>query len=138
VPHPPSLAGLFTVHMRERTSPALWWSFPHYSCCYKLSPLQGYGGGVPPLLPSPAGLITYSSTGECSSPTLQSSGCPALFAKCLVFFKCLFIIQFGVFSLFSVGGGQSVQRAMLIWPRVVCGSTTCHLAHLVAYFSQAG
>jgi hypothetical protein len=27
-------------------------------------------------------------------------------------------------SLFSPGGGQSVQGAMLIWPRVVCGSTT--------------
>jgi hypothetical protein len=28
-------------------------------------------------------------------------------------------------------GGQSVQCAMLIWPRVVCGSTACCLAHLV-------
>jgi hypothetical protein len=27
---------------------------------------------------------------------------------------------------------------MLIWPRVVCGSTMCHLAHLVVCFSQAG
>jgi hypothetical protein len=27
---------------------------------------------------------------------------------------------------------------MLICPRVVCGSTTCHLAHLVVRFFQAG
>jgi hypothetical protein len=54
------------------------------------------------------------------------------------FFRCLFIIQFG-FLFFSLGGGQSVQRAMLICPRVVCGSTTCHLfAYLVVCISQAG
>jgi hypothetical protein len=41
----------------------------------------------------------------------------------------LLIIQF--FFLFSLGGGQSAQGAMLIWPRVVCGSTTCCLGHLV-------
>jgi hypothetical protein len=42
------------------------------------------------------------------------------------------------FSLFSLGGGQSVQGAMLIWPRVICGSTMCCLAHLVICISQAG
>jgi hypothetical protein len=41
------------------------------------------------------------------------------------------IAYYSVFFLFSLGGGQSVQEAMLIWPRVVCGSTACHLAHLV-------
>jgi hypothetical protein len=39
-------------------------------------------------------------------------------------------IQFGFFSLFSLGGGQSVQG-------VVCGSTTCHLVHPVVCFSCA-
>jgi hypothetical protein len=43
----------------------------------------------------------------------------------------LLIIQ-GFFSLFSLGRGQSVQGAMLIWPRVVCGSTAYRLAHIVA------
>jgi hypothetical protein len=42
-----------------------------------------------------------------------------------------------VFSSFFPHGGHSVQGAMLIWPRVVCGSTTCHLAHLVVCFSWA-
>jgi hypothetical protein len=77
-------------------------SFPH-------SKLAGWGV---PLLPSSAGLFVYSSVGECPSPTLQSSGHPALFATCLFFFSCLFIIQF-----FPLGGGQSVQGAMLICPR---------------------
>jgi hypothetical protein len=41
----------------------------------------------------------------------------------------LLIIQF----FFPFDGGQSVQGAMLIWPRVVCGSTACRLAHLVVH-----
>jgi hypothetical protein len=41
-------------------------------------------------------------------------------------------------SLFSLDGGQSVQGAMLIWPRVVSGSTVCCLAHLVVCISGAG
>jgi hypothetical protein len=48
---------------------------------------------------------------------------------CVSFLLFLLIIQF--IFLFSLGGGWSVQGAMLIWPRVVCGSTTCHLTHLV-------
>jgi hypothetical protein len=51
------------------------------------------------------------------------------------FLLLLLIIQF--IFLFSLGGGWSVQGAMLIWLKVVCGSTACHLAHLVVCFSQA-
>jgi hypothetical protein len=54
-----------------------------------------------------------------------------------LFFLLLLFIQFGFFFSFSLGGGQSVQGAMLIWTRVVCGSTMCHLAHLVVCFSRA-
>jgi hypothetical protein len=55
------------------------------------------------------------------------------------FFSCLFIIQFVFFSFFSPWvGGRSIQGAMLIWPRVVCGSTTRCLAHLVVCISWAG
>jgi hypothetical protein len=51
---------------------------------------------------------------EFSSPSLQSSGCPALVVRCLFFSAaCLF----SFFFLFSLGGGQSVQGAMLICPR---------------------
>jgi hypothetical protein len=52
--------------------------------------------------------------------------CPLCYMS---FLLLLLIIQF--FSLFSLGGGQSVQGAMLTWPRVVCGSTAYRLAHLV-------
>jgi hypothetical protein len=68
-------------------------------------------GEVAPLLPSPAGLFIYSSNGECFSPTLQSSGGPALFATCLFFFNCLFIIQF-VFFLFFPWVGVSLSRGL--------------------------
>jgi hypothetical protein len=49
------------------------------------------------------------------------------------FLLLLLIIQF-----FSLGGGRSVQGTMLIWPRVVCGSTAYHLAHLVVCFFPSG
>jgi hypothetical protein len=41
-------------------------------------------------------------------------------------FLCVFIVLIAYYSvsLFSLGGGQSVQGAMLLWPRLVCGSTT--------------
>jgi hypothetical protein len=68
---------------------------------------------------------------DCTSPTLRGSGHPALFAKCLFFYSAACLL-FSVFFLFvPLGGGQSVQGVMLIWPKVVCGSTTCSLAHLV-------
>jgi hypothetical protein len=49
---------------------------------------------------------------------------------------CVFLLLFILF--FPWVGGQFVQGAMLIWPRVVYGSTACHLAHLVVCFSRAG
>jgi hypothetical protein len=42
------------------------------------------------------------------------------------------------FSLFTLHGGQSDLGAMLIWPRVVCGSAMCRLAHPGVCFFQAG
>jgi hypothetical protein len=98
-----------------------------HSHFYKIS-CSKVAGRVLPLLSSPASLFIYSSMRDCPSPSLRCSGCPAFFAMCL--FLLLFIIQFGFFSLFTLGGGQSVQGAMLIWPRVVCGSTVCHLAYM--------
>jgi hypothetical protein len=40
------------------------------------------------------------------------------------------LIAYYSVSLFSPGGGWSVQGAMLIWPRVVCGSTAVLLSSL--------
>jgi hypothetical protein len=59
--------------------------------------------------------------------------CPLCYVSFVVVYYSVWF-----FSLFSLGGGQSVQGAMLIWPRVVCGSTVCCLAHLVVCISLAG
>jgi hypothetical protein len=109
------------------------WAFPT-SCGVFLPPLlQAFpllvARQVPPLLlPSSTGLFIYSSMGDCLSLPLRHSGHPVLFTMCLF---CCCCLLFSFFFLFSLGGGQSDQGAMLIWPRVVCGSTACHLAHLV-------
>jgi hypothetical protein len=74
-------------------------------------------------------LVIYSS-GKDFPPPLFSAQCapPSL--------QHVFIalIAYYSVSLFSLSGGWSVQGAMLIWPRVVCGSTTYRLAHLVRFF----
>jgi hypothetical protein len=106
---------------------------PSSQHCYKLS-CSKVAGQVLPLLPSPASLFIYSSMRDCSSPLFSAQGTlPSLLHVFLLLL--LFIIQF--FPLFPWVGGQSVQGAMLICPRVVCGSTACHLAHLMVCFSQA-
>jgi hypothetical protein len=69
------------------------------------------------------------------SPPLWCSGHLALFATCLF---CCYCLLFSFIFLFSLGGVWSVQQAMLIWPRVVCGSTMCHLAHLVVCVFPSG
>jgi hypothetical protein len=86
---------------------------------------------VLPLLPSLACLLIYSSVRDCPSP-LQCSGHPALFATCLF----LLFIQF-FFFLFFPWVGVGLSRGYADLPRVVCGSTSCCLAHLVVCFSQA-
>jgi hypothetical protein len=54
---------------------------------------------------------------------------------CVFLFSSLFIIQF----FFLWGGVQSVQGAMLVYPRGGCGNAMCHLfAHLLVCVSQAG
>jgi hypothetical protein len=117
-------ACLFTAHTGSGSSPL--------SCGVFLPPLlpQAFpllvAQRVPPLLPSLAGLFIYSSVMDCPSPPLVLRVPRPL---CIVSFLLLLISQF--FFLFSLGGGWSVQGAMLIWPRVVCGSTACRLAHLV-------
>jgi hypothetical protein len=114
-------ACLFTVHMGSGSSPLSCGVF------LPLPLLQAFlllfAGRVSPLLPFPAGLLW-----GISPPPLRRSGHLALFANCLF---CCYCLLFSFFFLFSLGGGRSVQGAMLIWPRVVCGSTAYCLAHLV-------
>jgi hypothetical protein len=71
----------------------------------------------------PPGLFIYSP-GKDSLPPIFGTQCapPS--------FPCIFIVLIAYYSvfLFSPGGGQSVQGVMLLWPRVVCGSTAVPLS----------
>jgi hypothetical protein len=131
--HPLSQAIVFIYSSRGKWhfSPLLW-SFPP-TATFTSFPAPGCGR-VPPLLPSLASLFTYSSMRDCPSPLLSAQGtCPLCYMSFLFPAVCL------LFSLFfSLGGSWCVQGATLIWPRFVCGSTACRLAHLVVCFSQAG
>jgi hypothetical protein len=117
--HPHSQACVFIYSSRGK------WVFP-LSCGVLVPPplLQAFllliAGCVPPLLPSPAWLVR-----DFPFPPFSTQGDPP--SLLCVFFV---VVYYSV-SLFSLGGGRSVQEAMLIWPRIVCGSTACRLAHLV-------
>jgi hypothetical protein len=79
--------------------------------------------------PASLSLFIYSSGKDSPPPLFRAQGAPPSL-------PCVFTVLIAYYSicLFSLGGGQSVQRAMLIWPRVVCGSTAYCLAHLVHVF----
>jgi hypothetical protein len=117
-------ACLFTIHMGSGSSPLSCGVFLPLPLS-QASPLL-IAGCVPPLLPSPAQLVYLQfCEGFPSSPLALSAPHPL----CNV--SLLFLLLITQFLFFSLGGGQSVQGAMLIWPRVVCWSTVYHLAHLV-------
>jgi hypothetical protein len=129
---PTHLLQLLSVLHEEWPSPSLQWRFPTRQSSYKPSPLQGFWVGA--TAPAFSGWLIYSSPEGLSLLSSLELRAPALFATSFFFFflfSCFFIIQFFFLLFFPLGEGQSVQGAMLIWPRVVCGSTTYHLAHLV-------
>jgi hypothetical protein len=71
--------------------------------------------------------------GKCPSP-LSGAQSTLPFLPC-VFFPFAYLW----FFFFLESRGQSVQGTMLLYPRVVCGDTTCSLfAHLLVCISQAG
>jgi hypothetical protein len=105
--------------------PPLLWSFPP-SATLTSFPAPGCWARAPaPAGASPAspGLFIYSS-GKDSLPLICAAQCapPS--------FPCVFIILITYYSvsLFSLGGGRSAQEAMLLWSRVVCGSTAVPLS----------
>jgi hypothetical protein len=82
--------------------------------------------GASPVRP---GLFIYSS-GKDSPSLLFSIQCaPSSLQRVFIV-----LIAYYSVSLFSLGWSWSVQGAMLFLPRVVCGSTTYRLAHLVRVF----
>jgi hypothetical protein len=69
-------------------------------------------------LSSPPSLFIYSPRKDSLPPTFSTQGAPPSFLH--VFIP---LIAYYSVSLFSLDGGQSVKGAMLLWPRIVCGST---------------
>jgi hypothetical protein len=119
--HPLSLTCMFVYSSHGRwVFPPLLWSFPpsatlisfptHGCWAHALAPT-----GASPPRPS---LFIYSP-GKDSPPLLfgAESAPPSLPHVFIV------LIAYYSVSLFSPGGGLSVQGAMMFWPRVVCGST---------------
>jgi hypothetical protein len=105
--------------------------FSSHHCFYKLSHSWLLGVCRCSCLLGPVCLFTVPWGIAPPPASVLRTPCPLCYVSVLL----LFIIQ--VFFFF-LGGGQSVQGAMLIWPRVVCGSTTCRLAHLVVCVFPSG
>jgi hypothetical protein len=138
-PFPSTLVEV-TLHLLSQASMFIYssrgkWVLP-LSCDVFLPPLllQAFlllaAGHVLPLPSSPArsGLFIYSSMRDSPPPSLALRA-PHL----LCYVSLLLLLLITQFFFFSLGGGWSVQGAMLIWPRIVCGSTMYCLAHLVVH-----
>jgi hypothetical protein len=124
--HPLSHAGVFIYSSLGSGSSPLSCGVFLPRCFYKLSHswLLGACPCSCPLQPGPPCLFTV--LWGILLPPLWRSGHPTLFAMCLYCSYCLLLS----FSFYP--GWRSVcPGAMLIWLRVVCGSTTYCLAHLV-------
>jgi hypothetical protein len=96
-------------------SPSLQWRVPYFSCCYKPSPLQTHlGKWCHTHLLWPAYLFTVHVQ-SAPPPLSGAQGVPPSMLH--FFFISAACLLFRVFFFFSLGRGQSVQRAMLICPR---------------------
>jgi hypothetical protein len=132
----PSTLGEVTLHLLSQACvfiysshgkwvfPPLLWSFPP-TTTFTIFPTPGCWAC--PTTPASSGQLAYLQfcEGFPLSP-LWHSGHPTLFATCLFCCYCLLFRFFFFFPWVRV-----CQGAMLIWPRVVCGSTMSCLAHLV-------
>jgi hypothetical protein len=114
-------AAMFVYSSRGKwVFPPLLWSFPP-SATLTSFPAPGCWVCVPaPTRGSPACLAClFTVPGRIPFP--QSSALRAPHPLSCVSY--LFLLLITQFLFFSLGGGQSVQGAMLLWPRLVCGST---------------
>jgi hypothetical protein len=119
--HPLSLAGVFVYSShRKWVFPPLLWSFPPSATLTCFSAPGCWARASAPAGASPArpGLFIYI-TGRESPPLLfGAQGAPPSLLRVFIV-----LIAYYSVSLFSTGWGGSVQGAMLLWLRVVCGST---------------
>jgi hypothetical protein len=119
-------AGVFIYSSRGRwVFPSLLWSFPPSSTLTSFPTPSCWA-----CTPTPAGaslarpsLFIYSSVKDSPPPLFGSQCAPPSFPG----FFIVLIAYYSV-SLFSPGGGWSVQEAMQFWPRLVCGSTAVLLS----------
>jgi hypothetical protein len=118
----PSPAGLFIYSSRGK------WVFPPLLCSFP--PTATFTSFPAPGCWACAAAPAFSSQLVRISPS-PSSALRVSRPLCYVSFLLLLLIIQVFFLFFYLGRGWSVQGAMLIWPRIVCGSTTYHLAHLV-------
>jgi hypothetical protein len=117
--HPLSQACVFIYSSCGRwVFPPLLWSFPP-SATFTSFPAPGCWADAT----APAFSSRFVVRDFPSHPSAFRAPHPLCYVS---FLLLLLIIQF--FSLFSLGVGRSVQGAMLIWPRVVCGSTAVPLS----------
>jgi hypothetical protein len=100
--------------------PPLQREFSSLCHCHKLS--RSWLPGAHPRshqrLSGLPGLFIYSPRKDSLPPIFGAQCAPPSFL-CVLFV----LIAYYSNSLFSQGGGQSVQWPMLLWPRLVCGST---------------
>jgi hypothetical protein len=120
-------ACLFTVHVGSESSPLSCGVFSH-RYFYKLS----YSWLLDVCCCSC--LLQLACCEGFPSPPLGAQGTPPSLLHVFV----VVCAYYPFFFLFSLGWGQSVQGAMPIWPRVLCGSTVYHLAHLVVRIFPSG
>jgi hypothetical protein len=125
-------ACLFTAHVGSRSphSPVEFSSlcYSHkLSCSWLLGACCRSRCHSHPLQPGLACLFTV--LGGIPLPHFSVQGAPHSLQHVFIV-----LIAYYSVSLFFLFGGRSVQGAMLIWPRVVCGSTAYCLAHLVHVF----
>jgi hypothetical protein len=74
-----------------------------------------------PTLSGQARLVYLHFRPDSPPPLFGAQGAPPSLLRVFIV-----LIAYYSVSLFSPGGGRSVQGAMPIWPRVVCGSTAYH------------
>jgi hypothetical protein len=119
-------AAMFVYSSRGKWAfPPLLWSFPP-SATLTSFPAPGCWARIPASARAsparPACLFTVPGR----IPFPQSSALSA--PHPLSHVSLLFLLLISQFLFFSQGGGLSLQGAMLLWPRLVCGSTAVLLS----------
>jgi hypothetical protein len=99
--------------------PPLLWSFPPPTTLTSFPDPVCWAHACLPLEPlQPAWLVYLQFREGFLSPIFSAQCAPPSFPSVFIV-----LIAYYSVSLFSPGGGRSVQGAMLIWPRLVCEST---------------